>query len=47
MSDSESSSDLQELVACPGLYRELPETKPHINNKVGEFFANLYYLGRM
>ncbi|KAF5399467.1 Eukaryotic rRNA processing protein EBP2 [Paragonimus heterotremus] len=25
--------DLQEIVACPGLYRELPETKHHINNK--------------
>ncbi|KAL3313032.1 putative rRNA-processing protein EBP2 [Cichlidogyrus casuarinus] len=32
MSDSEAE-DLQELLACPGLYQEVPETKRFVNNK--------------
>ncbi|THD19255.1 rRNA-processing protein EBP2 [Fasciola hepatica] len=33
MSDSESSSDLEELIACPGLYKEIQQPKHHPNNK--------------
>ncbi|CAL8104020.1 unnamed protein product [Calicophoron daubneyi] len=33
MSESDSDSDLQELVACPGLYQEITVGKHHVNNK--------------
>ncbi|OON13713.1 eukaryotic rRNA processing protein EBP2 [Opisthorchis viverrini] len=33
MSDSESLEDLQELIACPGLYREITVPRQHVNNK--------------
>ncbi|CAH8429936.1 unnamed protein product [Schistosoma mattheei] len=33
MSDSDSSCDVQEILACPGLYEEITHEKKHVYNK--------------
>ncbi|CAH8291725.1 unnamed protein product [Schistosoma turkestanicum] len=33
MSDSDSSLDAQEILACPGLYEEINHEKKHVYNK--------------